>query len=96
MRTSSLAAFWAAACLCLGMPVASAQQVPATPADVAQPGGKIALRSWHSPKSPTDFTIQSASQPQTMVPGAYLWSSAPVASESLTRTARYCRNHLLI
>lgn len=25
MRTSTLAAFWAAACLCFGMPVASAQ-----------------------------------------------------------------------
>jgi glucose/arabinose dehydrogenase len=39
MRMLTLAAFLAAACL--GMPVASAQQVPATPADVAQPGGKI-------------------------------------------------------
>jgi glucose/arabinose dehydrogenase len=39
MRMLTLAAFLAAACV--GMPVASAQQVPATPADVAQPGGKI-------------------------------------------------------
>jgi hypothetical protein len=42
MRTSTLAACWAAACLCFGMPVASAQRMPATPADVAQRGGKIA------------------------------------------------------
>src|SRR3954451_16937476 len=38
MRMLTLAAFLA---VCAGMPVASAQQVPATPADVAQPGGKI-------------------------------------------------------
>ena len=39
MRMLTLVAFLAAACA--GMPVASAQQVPATPAEVAQPGGKI-------------------------------------------------------
>src|SRR3954454_18222467 len=39
MRMLTLAAFLAA--VCAGMPVAFAQQVPATPADVAQPGGKI-------------------------------------------------------
>src|SRR5947199_10485329 len=39
MRMLTLAAFLAA--VYVGMPVASAQQVPATPADVAQPGGKI-------------------------------------------------------
>jgi glucose/arabinose dehydrogenase len=39
MRMLTLAAFLAAACV--GMPVASAQQVPTTPADVAKPGGKV-------------------------------------------------------
>lgn len=39
MRMLTLSDFLAATCV--GMPVASAQQVPATPADVAQLGGRI-------------------------------------------------------
>src|SRR6266436_6654288 len=39
MKTMTLAVFLAATSV--SIPVASAQQVPATPADVAQPGGKI-------------------------------------------------------
>ena len=92
MRTLTLAAFLAATCV--GMSVASAQQVPATPEDVAQLGGKIPgapelalvklAEGFHDPLGVTTANDASLS-----------WS-AQAASEWSKKTARCCLSRLSI